>query len=76
MIYRWYVKDVLLFHECTDVLIQGNNKTCLFGTKDFTSGILAVKLDAGSYIKRLRFVDKLLMSSARQCRHCGVLQMS
>lgn len=48
MIYRWYVKDVLLFHECTDILIQGNNKTCLFGTKEFTSGILAVKLDARS----------------------------
>lgn len=48
MIHRWYVKDVLLFHECTDILIQGNNKTCLFDTKYLTSGILAVKLDARS----------------------------
>lgn len=45
-IYRWYVKDALLFNECTDILIQGNNKTCLFGSKYFTSGILSIKLDA------------------------------
>ena len=31
MIYRWYVRDALLFKECTNILIQGQNKTCIFG---------------------------------------------
>ena len=46
MIYRWYVKDALLFKDCTDILIQGQNKSCIFGSDKFTSGILAIKLNA------------------------------
>lgn len=40
----YYSMKVLTYLYC----IQGNNKTCLFGTKEFTSGILAVKMDARS----------------------------
>ena len=39
MIYRWYVKDALLFKNCTYKLIQGQNKICKFGSDKFTSGI-------------------------------------
>ena len=31
---------------CTDIPIKGQNKTCLFRSDKFTSGILAIKLDA------------------------------
>lgn len=44
--YKTYVKDVLLFKDTREIIIQGQNKNCLFGSIFFGSGILVVRLDA------------------------------
>lgn len=44
--YKTYVKDVLLCKDTKEIIIQGQNKNCLFDSIYFGSGILEVRLDA------------------------------
>lgn len=44
--YKTYVKDVLFFKDTKEIIIQGQNKSCSFGSIFFGSGILVVRLDA------------------------------
>ncbi|XP_071126919.1 uncharacterized protein [Mytilus edulis] len=44
--YKAYVKDVLEFKETNRIYSKGSSPKCIFGTENFLSTVLAVRLDA------------------------------